>query len=137
MTHPILPNVGNRLRMSNPMGSTTRSERCTLVLGGAGKTGRRVAEGSHAVMSPCESVPAAAGRPVEYIRIPHEAFAADIAGAGLPEDIIWLLDYLFGTVLDGRNAWVGNGVQRALSREPRDFSDFARGAARSGVWNAP
>jgi hypothetical protein len=38
-------------------------------------------------------------------------------------------------VLDGRNAQVCDGVQRALGREPTDFSDFARKAAASGVWD--
>lgn len=49
---------------------------------------------------------------------------------------MWLLDYLFTTVLDGRNARVEDGVQRALGRPPRDFSDYARVAAASGAWEA-
>ena len=78
----------------------------------------------------------ATGRAIRYVQIPHEAFAAGIAEAGLPEDIAWLLDYLFATVLDGRNASLGDGVQKALGREPRDFADFCRATAESGVWNA-
>jgi hypothetical protein len=35
-----------------------------------------------------------------------------------------MLDYLFATVLDGRNAYLTDGVQRALGRPPRDFRDF-------------
>ena len=77
----------------------------------------------------------ATGRAIQYIQIPHEAFAGGIAEAGLPEDIAWLLNYLFATVLDGRNASLGDGVQKALGREPRDFADFCRAAATSGVWN--
>ncbi len=42
--------------------------------------------------------------------------------------------YLFGEVLDGRNAGLGDGVQRALGREPRDFRDYAQRTAASGVW---
>jgi uncharacterized protein YbjT (DUF2867 family) len=79
----------------------------------------------------------ASGREIQYIQIPHEAFAAGIAEAGLPEDIAWLLNYLFATVVDGRNASLGDGVQKALGREPRDFVDFCRAAAKSGVWNLP
>ncbi len=75
------------------------------------------------------------GRAIQYIQIPHEAFASGIAEADLPEDIAWLLNYLFATVLDGRNASLGDGVQKALGREPRDFADFCRAAATSGVWN--
>ncbi|MGH9112176.1 MAG: NmrA family transcriptional regulator, partial [Acidimicrobiales bacterium] len=40
------------------------------------------------------------------------------------------------SVLDGRNAQLADGVQRALGRPPRDFADFARDAAAAGAWNA-
>jgi hypothetical protein len=33
------------------------------------------------------------------------------------------------------NAKLDGGVQQVLSREPRDFADFAREAAAAGVWN--
>jgi uncharacterized protein YbjT (DUF2867 family) len=82
-----------------------------------------------------DEISQATGRAIQYIEIPHEAFAAGIAEAGLPEEIVWLLNYLFATVLDGRNASLGDGVQKALGREPRDFTDFCRAAATSGVWN--
>jgi len=77
----------------------------------------------------------ASGREIRYIEIPHEAFAAGIAESGAPDDIAWLLGYLFSTVLDGRNAYVCDGVRRALGREPTDFAEYARRIADSGVWN--
>ena len=77
----------------------------------------------------------ASGREVRYIQIPNEAFAAAIAESGAPDNIAWLLDYLFSTVLDGRNAYVCDGVQRALGREPTDFAEYARRVADSGLWN--
>jgi len=43
--------------------------------------------------------------------------------------------YLFTTVLDGRNTPIADGVQRALGRAPRDFSDYVRRTAATGVWN--
>lgn len=76
----------------------------------------------------------AAGREVQFVQIPKEAFAAGIAESGAPGEIAWLLNYLFDTVLDGRNAYVCDGVQRALGREPTDFADYARRIAASGVW---
>ncbi len=53
------------------------------------------------------------------------------------DDIAWLLDYLFTTVLDGRNAFVCDGVQRALGREPTDFAEYARRIAVKGAWEVP
>ena len=66
-----------------------------------------------------------------------EAYAAALAEQGVPADYVWLMNYLFTTVPDGRNASLAGGVQRALGREPRDFADYARETASSGVWNVP
>ncbi len=79
----------------------------------------------------------ACGRDIHYIQTPTEAFAASIAEVGMPDEIAWLLDYLFSTVLDGRNACLGDGVQRALGREPTDFADYARRVAATGLWDIP
>lgn len=79
----------------------------------------------------------AAGRSVPFVQVPTDAFATAIEESGAPADVAWLLSYLFETVLDGRNAYVTNGVQRALGREPADFSAFANRIAERGVWNAP
>ena len=80
-------------------------------------------------------ISAATGREIQFIRIPPEAFAGALAEAGAPEDIQWLRGYLFDTVLDGRNAEVCDGVERALGRKPADFSDFARRVAARGTWD--
>ena len=77
----------------------------------------------------------ATGREVGFMQIPKEAFAEAVADSGAPEDLVWLLNYLFETVLDGRNAYLGNGVQRALGREPKDFTDYARRIGAQGIWN--
>ena len=69
--------------------------------------------------------------------VPMEDFAPVLAEQGVPADVVWLLRYLFTEVLDGRNATLADGVQRALGREPRDFADYARAAAATGVWSAP
>lgn len=76
----------------------------------------------------------ATDRDISYIDIPHQDFVAGMSQAGAPKDVVWLMDYLFETVLDGRNAYLADGVQRALGRPPRDFQDYAREVATSGVW---
>ena len=78
----------------------------------------------------------AAGREVSFTPIPQDTFAQSLAEAGAPGDIAWLLNYLFDTVLDGRNSYVADGVQRALGREPADVADFARRIAARGTWQA-
>ena len=41
---------------------------------------------------------------------------------------------LFREVLDGHNAHLADGVERALGRAPRDFQAYARAAATAGAW---
>lgn len=77
---------------------------------------------------------AAMGHTIQYQQIPHDAFLGAVADSGAPQHVIWLMDHLFGTVLDGRNAYVGDGVQRALGRPPQDFAEFAREFATTSTW---
>jgi uncharacterized protein YbjT (DUF2867 family) len=82
-----------------------------------------------------EEIAKAAGGEIRYVPVSVEEHAAAAAEQGVPDEVIELLTYLFGEVLDGRNAHLADGVQRALGREPRDFREYARDAAATGVWN--
>jgi uncharacterized protein YbjT (DUF2867 family) len=74
------------------------------------------------------------GRKIRFVPITVEEYASMLAEQDVPADYVWLLTYLFTEVLDGRNAYLTDGVQRALGREPRDFSDYARDTAATGIW---
>ncbi len=76
----------------------------------------------------------ARGRPVRFVQIPREAFAEGVAASGAPAEIAWLMDYLFSTVMDGRNAYLSDGVKRALGREPRDFAEYVSRTVADGAW---
>jgi uncharacterized protein YbjT (DUF2867 family) len=80
-------------------------------------------------------IASATGQEVRYVQISHEAFATALAEQELPADLVALMSYLFISVLDGRNAHLTDGVQRALGRDPRDFSEYVREAAANGVWH--
>jgi uncharacterized protein YbjT (DUF2867 family) len=82
-----------------------------------------------------DEIAEAVGRDIHYVPISLDDFAAAAAAQDAPAEIIELLTRLFGEVLDGRNAHLADGVQRALGREPRDFREYARDAAATGVWN--
>jgi uncharacterized protein YbjT (DUF2867 family) len=82
-----------------------------------------------------QEISRAVGREIRYMPISVESFAAAAVEQGVPGDVAELLGYLFSEVLDGRNARLTDGVQRALGREPRDFGDYARDAAATGIWN--
>jgi uncharacterized protein YbjT (DUF2867 family) len=82
-----------------------------------------------------QEIARAADREVRFVQIPQAAFAKAVAESGAPDDVAWLLNYLFETVLDGRNAHLCDGVRRALGREPTDFAEFARRIADRGIWS--
>jgi uncharacterized protein YbjT (DUF2867 family) len=71
----------------------------------------------------------AAGRPVRFTEVPMKGFPA-----GEEDNVAELMRYLFTEVLDGRNASVADGVQRALGRPATDFREFAARAATAGAW---
>ena len=78
----------------------------------------------------------AARRELRYVPLSRDDFATGLTREGLPADIVSLMTYLFTDVLDGRNAHLSDGVQRALGRQPRDFAEYVRDTAASGVWDA-
>jgi uncharacterized protein YbjT (DUF2867 family) len=78
----------------------------------------------------------AGGREIRYTPVSLEQHAAELADHGVPPEFVDFLTYLFEEVVDGRNSDTADGVRRALGREPRDFADYARKTAASGVWNA-
>jgi len=77
----------------------------------------------------------ALGREVRYVPVTPEEYASELVTHGLPEEEAVPLSELIAEVLDGRNSYLSNGVQQALNRSPRDFADYTRDAAATGVWN--
>src|SRR6056297_1648204 len=75
----------------------------------------------------------AIGRPIRHIPISFEAFHAEIATSG-DAFVADVFTAIARETLDGRNAQVCDGVQKALGRPPRDFATYAVQAAKSGAW---
>ena len=79
----------------------------------------------------------ATNRDIGFIRVPANEYRQALEQQQLAPPLIDLVMYLFTTVLDGRNTALGDGVQRALGRAPRDFSDYVRRTAAEGAWAGP
>lgn len=77
---------------------------------------------------------AEAGRPVQHVPISFEDFHANVAAAG-DDFVADVFTAIARETLNGRNAQVCDGVERALGRKPRDFADYAAKAAASGAWS--
>jgi uncharacterized protein YbjT (DUF2867 family) len=91
-------------------------------------TGPRLLSFAEAV----QEIADATGREIRYVPVPLDAFASELAAGSYPRDVVELLTYLFGEVLDGRNAHLTDDVERALGRTPRDFRDYARDPIEGG-----
>jgi uncharacterized protein YbjT (DUF2867 family) len=74
------------------------------------------------------------GRDITFIPVSADDYRAELVRQGVPDDYIELVLYLFFTLFDGRNTPLADGVQRALGRPPRDFSDYVRQTAATGIW---
>jgi uncharacterized protein YbjT (DUF2867 family) len=77
----------------------------------------------------------AVGREVHYVPVTPEEYAAELITHGMSEEEAVPIAELIADVLDGRNAYLSDGVERALGRSARDFADYARETASTGVWN--
>jgi uncharacterized protein YbjT (DUF2867 family) len=95
-------------------------------------TGPRLLTFAEAVME----IAKATGRDIPYVQLSMEQYKTALVEYQVPPEVVWLVEYLFTEVLDGRNSRLTDGVERALGRKPRDFSEYARSAAAAGIWDS-
>jgi uncharacterized protein YbjT (DUF2867 family) len=76
----------------------------------------------------------AIGQPIQYVPISFADFHRNVAEAG-GDFVADVFTGIARETLDGRNAHLTDGVQRALGRPPRSFSDFTKRAAQAGAWH--
>lgn len=74
-------------------------------------------------------------RDIAFITVPADAYRHALKQEQMPAEMIDLVLYLFTTVLDGRNTPIGDGVQRALGRPARSFTDYVQRTAATGAWH--
>ena len=78
----------------------------------------------------------ATGRELTYRAASPERYGENLLGFGVPPVEVEALVEAFTQLLDGRNAYLSDGVQEVLGRAPRDFTDFAREAAAAETWKS-
>jgi hypothetical protein len=61
----------------------------------------------------------AAGRRISYLPVSLEEYATLLTENQVSADVVKMLTDVFTEVLDGHNAYLTDGVQRALGRPPR------------------
>ncbi|WP_125720321.1 SDR family oxidoreductase [Flavobacterium ustbae] len=64
-----------------------------------------------------------------------EEYIAMLREYKVSEDEIWLINYLFSEVLDGRNSSITNDIEQILGRKAATFSEYVQRTAQTGIWN--
>ena len=77
----------------------------------------------------------ATGREIRFQSVPLEAYKQVLRENQVPEGYIWLINYLFSEVLDGRNANMTGDIEKVLGRKATTFSEYATKTAKTGIWD--
>lgn len=77
----------------------------------------------------------ASGRNITFQSLSLEEYTQMLREYQVPEDHIWLVNYLFEQVLDGRNSNITQDIENILGRKVKDFSAYAKETAKTGIWN--
>ena len=77
----------------------------------------------------------ASGRNITFQSLSLEEYTQMLREYQVPEDHIWLVNYLFEQVLDGRNSNITQDIENILGRKAKDFSAYAKETAKTGIWN--
>ncbi len=74
------------------------------------------------------------GRDIRYVPISVEDYVAELVRQGLPPADAEAFADVIAPLREGKDEHVSDGVQRALGRPPRTFTEFARSTAAAGGW---
>ena len=74
-------------------------------------------------------------KPILFSSVSMNDYTAMLRSYELPENFIWLIQYLFTEVLDGRNEFVTTDVEAVLKRKPASFAEYIIKTNITGIWN--
>ncbi len=75
-------------------------------------------------------------RTLNFHDITLEQYVEGMKQMQLPEDVVWLIEYLFSHVLTNpENQKITNGIEEVLGRKAKTFLEYAEETAKTEVWN--
>ena len=78
----------------------------------------------------------ATGREIEFTGISIASYVQAMRHKKIPEDFIWLIEYLFTEVLGNPdNSVITTDIEKVLGRKPISFKEYSEKTAAAGVWN--
>ena len=75
------------------------------------------------------------GRDIRFKSVEIAEYINMLSAHKVSEDHLWLINYLFTEVLDGRNATITHDVEKVLGRKAKDFAQYAMETHATGIWN--
>ena len=83
-----------------------------------------------------EEISEATDREITFASISLSAYVNAMKEQGVPENFVWLVEYLFSEVLGNPIvSEITNDIELVLGRKPIDFSEYIENTKASGVWN--
>lgn len=83
-----------------------------------------------------EEISESTGRNINFDSITMDEYKRLLSENNVPDDYIWLIDYLFTEVLVEENSVITNDIEKVLGREAKDFSEYIKENAVTGIWNS-
>ncbi len=78
----------------------------------------------------------AAARDIQFTGISVSAYIDALRSQEIPEDFLWLIEYLFTEVLGNpANAEITNDIQKVLNRKPISFRAYVAKTTATGIWS--
>lgn len=75
-------------------------------------------------------------RSLNFYDITLEQYIDGMKQMQIPNDVVWLIEYLFSHVLTNpKNQLVVNDIERVLGRKAKPFMEYAQETAKTGIWN--
>ncbi len=82
-----------------------------------------------------EEISKVTGRDIKFDSITMDEYTKMLKEYKVPEDYIWLINYLFTEVLVEKNSVVTFDIENVLGRKSKNFAEYARETAATGIWN--
>ncbi|MBC2846142.1 SDR family oxidoreductase [Winogradskyella flava] len=78
----------------------------------------------------------ASDRRLNFYEITLEQYVDGMKQMQIPNDVVWLIEYLFSHVLTNpKNQLVVSDIERVLGRKAKPFMEYAIETAKTGIWN--
>ncbi len=75
-------------------------------------------------------------RNLNFYDITLEQYIDGMKQMQIPDDVVWLIEYLFSHVLTNpKNQLIVDDIEKVLGRKAKTFLEYAQETAQTGIWN--